>query len=223
MIFWTEFSCWHKSNSNLATLLLYWSYRYKSLQSCSRTGWSLQNINRDFFSTITNKTFTEFDYMSNLADVLKESETAYPPKTPGFTLFSFFYFAGYVLLIILFCGVRVTHHFILRGTCYSSFYFLCCVFGFVYLCFVSSAYYCLFLYSWLRSRFFLTFISRSVKTILQKKENDVNEWLLFNAKWEVFQLYHGENKLRYAEMMMISLFVLSQHAKLDFYSTISLS
>jgi hypothetical protein len=123
MIFWTEFSCWHKSNSNLATLLLYWSYRYKSLQSCSRTGWSLQNINRDFFSTITNKTFTEFDYMSNLADVLKESETAYPPKTPGFTLFSFFYFAGYVLLIILFCGVRVTHHFILRGTCYSSFYF----------------------------------------------------------------------------------------------------
>jgi len=22
----------------------------------------------------------------------------------------------------------------------------------------------------------------------------VSEWLLFNAKWEIFQLYHGENK-----------------------------
>jgi hypothetical protein len=127
MIFWTEFSCWHKSNSNLATLLLYWSYRYKSLQSCSRTGWSLQNINRDFFSTITNKTFTEFDYMSNLADVLKESETAYPPKTPGFTLFSFFYFAGYVLLIILFCGVRVTHHFIFCVVFLVLFIFVLCL------------------------------------------------------------------------------------------------
>jgi hypothetical protein len=115
--------------------------------------------------------------------------------------FSFSFFAGYVLLIILF--------FVL---CFWFCLSLFCVF-----CLLLP----MFLYSWLRSRFFLTFISRSVKTILQTKENDVNEWLLFNAKWEVFQLYHGENKLHYAEMMMISLFVLSQHAKLDFYSTIS--
>jgi hypothetical protein len=32
----------------------------------------------------------------------------------------------------------------------------------------------------------------------------VNEWLLFNANSAIFQLYHGENKLIFNEMMMRS-------------------
>ena len=50
------------------------------------------------------------------------------------------------------------------------------------------------------------------------------EWLLFNAKSAIFQLYHDENKLIFNDMMMsheVS-FVLDQHAELDFYSAISL-
>jgi hypothetical protein len=31
-----------------------------------------------------------------------------------------------------------------------------------------------------------------------------NEWLLFNANSAIFQLYHGENKLIFNEMMMRS-------------------
>jgi hypothetical protein len=38
------------------------------------------------------------------------------------------------------------------------------------------------------------------------------------AKWAIFQLYHGENKLPFDEMM----FVLDQCNKLDLYSTSSL-
>ena len=30
----------------------------------------------------------------------------------------------------------------------------------------------------------------------------VNEWLLFNAKWAIFQLYHGENKLQFFSSIM---------------------
>ena len=30
----------------------------------------------------------------------------------------------------------------------------------------------------------------------------VGEWLLFNANLAIFQLYHGENKLIFYEMMM---------------------
>jgi hypothetical protein len=30
----------------------------------------------------------------------------------------------------------------------------------------------------------------------------VSEWLLFNANSAIFQLYHGENKLIFNEMMM---------------------
>jgi hypothetical protein len=33
---------------------------------------------------------------------------------------------------------------------------------------------------------------------------DKTEWLLFNAKGAIFQLYHGENKLLFKEMMMRS-------------------
>jgi len=31
----------------------------------------------------------------------------------------------------------------------------------------------------------------------------VSDLLLLNAKWAIFQLYHGENKLHFDEMMMI--------------------
>jgi hypothetical protein len=41
----------------------------------------------------------------------------------------------------------------------------------------------------------------------------MSEWLLLNAKWAIFQLYHGENKLH-----SMKRFVLDQHAELDFYS-----
>ena len=35
-----------------------------------------------------------------------------------------------------------------------------------------------------------------------RKYNGVSEWLLFNANSAIFQLYHGENKLIFSEMMM---------------------
>ena len=31
----------------------------------------------------------------------------------------------------------------------------------------------------------------------------LSEWLLFNANGAIFQLYHGENKLHFDEMMMM--------------------
>jgi hypothetical protein len=34
--------------------------------------------------------------------------------------------------------------------------------------------------------------------------NRVSEWLLLNANSAIFQLYHGENKLIFNEMMMMS-------------------
>ena len=34
----------------------------------------------------------------------------------------------------------------------------------------------------------------------------VSEWLLFNAKWTIFHLYHGENKLHFDEITMMSTF-----------------
>jgi hypothetical protein len=34
--------------------------------------------------------------------------------------------------------------------------------------------------------------------------NRVSEWLLFNTNSAIFQLYHGENKLIFNEMMMRS-------------------
>jgi hypothetical protein len=44
----------------------------------------------------------------------------------------------------------------------------------------------------------------------------VIQWLLFNPKWTIFQLYHGKNKLHEMMLMMVS-FVLDQHTWLDFY------
>ena len=43
-----------------------------------------------------------------------------------------------------------------------------------------------------------------------------SEWLLYNTNSAIFQLYHGENKLIFNEMMMRSAYVLDQHAELDF-------
>ena len=43
-----------------------------------------------------------------------------------------------------------------------------------------------------------------------------SEWLLLNTKWKKIQLYHGENKLHFNEMMMMSDFVLDQHTWLVF-------
>jgi hypothetical protein len=37
-----------------------------------------------------------------------------------------------------------------------------------------------------------------------KIKKRVSEWLLFNANSAIFQLYHGENKLIFNEMMMRS-------------------
>ena len=50
----------------------------------------------------------------------------------------------------------------------------------------------------------------------------MSEWLLFNAISAIFQLYHGENKLSFNEMMKRFAFVLDQYAELDFYSASSL-
>jgi hypothetical protein len=43
----------------------------------------------------------------------------------------------------------------------------------------------------------------------------VSEWLLFNAKWAIFQLYQSKDKSHFDEMMMIS-------AESDSYSASSL-
>ena len=48
--------------------------------------------------------------------------------------------------------------------------------------------------------------------------------MLLNAISAIFQLYHGENKLIFNDMMMKSaLYVLDQHAELDVYSASSLT
>ena len=45
----------------------------------------------------------------------------------------------------------------------------------------------------------------------------VSEWLLFNAKWAIFQLYHGKNKLhRWGDNDKDVCFILDQHDQLDF-------
>ena len=36
--------------------------------------------------------------------------------------------------------------------------------------------------------------------------NIMSEWLLFNANLVIFQLYHGENKLIFNEMMISTLY-----------------
>ena len=44
--------------------------------------------------------------------------------------------------------------------------------------------------------------------------NVIRQWLLYNAKAGIFQLYRGKNKLVSDEMMILSVFVLDQHANL---------
>ena len=50
----------------------------------------------------------------------------------------------------------------------------------------------------------------------------VNEWLLFNANSAIFQLYHGENKFIFNEMMKRSALYQTNTLELDFYSASSL-
>ena len=50
----------------------------------------------------------------------------------------------------------------------------------------------------------------------------VSEWVLLSANSAIFQLYHGENKLIFNEMMISSALFLDQHTELDFYSDSSL-
>ena len=60
---------------------------------------------------------------------------------------------------------------------------------------------------------FTIFISHKTRMFIQKYTCDLNfvarfhkviDWLLFNAKWTISQRYHGENKLVFNEMMIIS-------------------
>ena len=41
-----------------------------------------------------------------------------------------------------------------------------------------------------------------IPNLFERVENQVSEWLLFNANSAIFQLYHGKNKLIFNEMMM---------------------
>ena len=51
--------------------------------------------------------------------------------------------------------------------------------------------------------------------------NWVSEWLLFNAKWAIFQPYHGQtSNIRWNDDDVH--FVVDQHAELDFCSASSL-
>ena len=50
----------------------------------------------------------------------------------------------------------------------------------------------------------------------------VNEWLLLNAKWAIFQIYDGKNKLHFDEMMMMMMMSTLYEACRFFYSVSSL-
>jgi len=38
---------------------------------------------------------------------------------------------------------------------------------------------------------------------LSAKTIRVSEWLLFKVNWTIFQLYHGENRLHFYEIIMM--------------------
>ena len=61
--------------------------------------------------------------------------------------------------------------------------------------------------------FWVLFLLLLLKTVIY--DMTTREWLLFGANSTIFQLYHGENKLIFNEMMMRS-------AELDLYSASSL-
>ena len=50
----------------------------------------------------------------------------------------------------------------------------------------------------------------------------MSEWLLFSANSAICQLYHGENKLIFNEVMDGSALYQKKHAELAFYSASSL-
>ena len=59
----------------------------------------------------------------------------------------------------------------------------------------------IYIYHWCLSHGFAIF---SVTHIQYKMSEWVSEWLLFNVSSAIFQLYYGENKLIFNEMMMRS-------------------
>jgi hypothetical protein len=73
VIFWTELSCWRKSYSSKATLLIDWSHCYKNSAivitiwltvtkfSYLKWQWIFYFLRRCFLSSITGKTFTGLD------------------------------------------------------------------------------------------------------------------------------------------------------------------
>jgi hypothetical protein len=61
--------------------------------------------------------------------------------------------------------------------------------------------------------FWVLFLLLLLKTVIY--DMATREWLLFSANSTIFQLYHGENKLIFNEMMMRS-------SELDLYSASSL-
>lgn len=85
VIFWTEFSCWRKSCSNKATLLLGWSHRCKN-STVVITIWLIDTkySYRIFFiyvvfvlSSCHDNTFIRL-FLSNTTGVLYEPGIAYP-------------------------------------------------------------------------------------------------------------------------------------------------
>jgi hypothetical protein len=52
--------------------------------------------------------------------------------------------------------------------------------------------------------FLVNFTKVTTNNILLYEADTVSVWLLFNANSAFFQLYHGENKLIFNEMMMKS-------------------
>ena len=46
---------------------------------------------------------------------------------------------------------------------------------------------------------------RNMYNSVQTRLFRVSEWLLFNTKWAIVQIYHGRNKLYFIEMMMSAL------------------
>jgi hypothetical protein len=91
---------------------------------CGDDGWLLRNMYQmtmdlfPFLCSITDKTFTWLDYMSDTAGILSETGTAYPSRSPRFTscicyffilFFVLFFVVGYLLsflcCVVIFCFV----------------------------------------------------------------------------------------------------------------------
>ena len=56
----------------------------------------------------------------------------------------------------------------------------------------------------LNNRLYVVMVSVLVYSVVDRVSEWVSEWVLINANSAIFQLYHGENKLIFNEMMMRS-------------------